>query len=197
MAQDKALVQRGLIMLGFMAALALLVVFVLLRRPTTPPPPSSTEHPELVTLAVVPNGTAGFPGRVNWAALAKLSETLPSSPGWKIRYNATIALARRGSPDVPFNTVCEMLDEQRQMCNFRAKLANGQEVADESAARRTILDTLRALVEWHKVHKSRRWRDQGAPELRKVYAAIDRLTHSTNETLRDEAVKTKKELAIQ
>jgi hypothetical protein len=195
MAQDRGLVQRGLIMLGFMLALVTLVLLVLWRRPTAPEQ-KATEHPELVALSV-PNPGAVFPAHVNWAALAKLSEMLSSSPGWEIRYNAAIALARRGSVNVPLDILASMLDEQRQMRNFRAKLADGTEVADEVAARRTVLNALQAVMEWHKFKAAvdKVGKDNPA-ELRMVYAAIECLVHSSNAVLKEEAEKAKKELGI-
>jgi hypothetical protein len=194
MAQDRGLVLRGLVLLGSMLVLAMLVYFVLLRRPT-PPDATATEHPELVALSV-PNAGAVFPAHVDWAALAKLSEVLPSSPGWEIRYNAAIALARRGSVNVPLDILASMLDEQRQMRNFRAKLADGKEVADEVAARRTVLNALQAVMEWHKFKAAVEKVGKDNPELRKVYAAIERLLQSSNAVLKEEAEKAKKELGI-
>src|SRR5437660_12903415 len=58
----------------------------------------------------------------------------PSGPGWRIRYNATIALARRGSADTDVvDRLEEMLDESRQRANFRTELDSGQEIVDEPA----------------------------------------------------------------
>jgi hypothetical protein len=195
MAQDKALAKRGLVLLAFMLALATLVGLVLWRGNRTPPQQPATDNAELVALAV-PNLGAPFPAHVHWAALGKLSEMLPSSPGWEIRYNAVIVLAHRGSAKVPFHILVEMLDEQRQMRNFRATLPDGQVVADEANARRMVLNALKAVVEWHKFTSAVNAVGKDNPELRKVYAAIERLTHGTNTVLKEEAEKTRKELGI-
>jgi hypothetical protein len=199
MAQDRGLVQRGLVLLLFMVALCALVVFMLVRRDNQPPEQTASDHQEMAVLiapSIVPSIGVGFPANVHWPALVKLSEKLPSSLGWQIRYNAAIALARYGSSDVPFNILSDMLDEQLQMRNFRVKLADGKDAADEAAARRTVLNALKAVVEWHKVQHSRRWRDKDAPQLRRLYAAIDRLTRCSNTVLKEEAEKTKKEIGI-
>jgi hypothetical protein len=197
MAQDKGLVLRGLLLLGFMLGLAALVSMVLwFRREPKAREQAAADLPGLVALSAVPSAGPGFPASVNWPALAKLSESLPSSTGWEIRYNAAIALARRGSCAAPFDTLSEMLDEDLQMRNFRVKLADGKEVPDEAAARRTVLNALQALVEWNKVQHCRRWRDKDRPQWRQVGAAIAQLMHSPNVAVKDEAEKTKKELGL-
>jgi hypothetical protein len=197
MAQDRGLVQRGLVLLAFVGALSLLVVFILLRQPGAPPEQQpATPQPELVALGV-PNLAAGFPAHVQWGALWELSQSLPSPLGWEIRYNAALALARRGSPKVPLHIMAEMLDESLQMRNFRAKLPDGKDVADEQAARRTVLNALLALTEWHKTTSAvNEARKEQPDQLRRVFAAVNRLTSSDNAVVREEAAKTKKSLGI-
>src|SRR5262249_37045062 len=73
------------------------------------------------------------------------ADVKPSSRGWQIRYNATLALLVKGSKHIPFKEVLEMLDENQQLRNFRVKQENGQEVADETGARKTILNALKAI----------------------------------------------------
>jgi hypothetical protein len=194
MAQDQGLVRRGLLLLGFMLALAGLVGFMLWRRESAPPPP--TDQPDLAALGV-PNVGASFPAHVNWAALVKVGEALPSSPGWEVRYNAALALARRGSDKLPIHIIAEMLNEELQMRNFRVKLPDGKDVPDEAAARRTVLNALEALVEWHKSKSAVATVAKEQPDsLRRTYAAVNRLTQSTNAVLREEAEKAKKNLGI-
>src|SRR5260370_18760445 len=70
--------------------------------------------------------------------------TGPSSPpGWEVRYNATIALARRGSERVKdeqvWENLQEMLDEEQQLRNSRRKLKDGAEVPDEAGAPVTLI----------------------------------------------------------
>src|SRR4051812_5724010 len=83
----------------------------------------------------------------------------PSAPGWEVRYQATVTLARRGSDQVPLETLREMLDERQQLRNCVTKLQNGQEVSNEAAARTNIISALKAVVEWN--------RSEGAARVRK------------------------------
>src|SRR5208282_705557 len=117
MAQESGLAQRGLLLLGLMLAIVAVVGFVLF-RPKGTPPSEDGQRPELLVLAV-PSPGAGFPVFINWGAVAILSKSLPSSPGWAVRYNATVTLARRGSAKTPFDVLSEMLDEDQQLRNFR------------------------------------------------------------------------------
>jgi hypothetical protein len=131
-------------------------------------------------------------------------QSIPSEPppdvqasprGWQIRYNATLSLAVRGSKKVRLDLLQEMLDENIQLKNFRLKTPGGtRDVPDEAGARRTVLNTLKAIAEWHKkldVAKAYT-SDEDKKDLEKVYAAIDRLADkSTNPVLRTEAERTR------
>jgi hypothetical protein len=98
-----------------------------------------------------------------------------SGAGWKIRYNANASLAVKGSKKVKLALLREMLDENQQMVNFRVKLQDGKDVPDENGARSAILTTLKAIAEWHKKCDVRKaYRDE-TDDLRKVYAAIEKL----------------------
>src|SRR5438132_1667989 len=90
--------KRGLLLLGLVAVIAAVVLLVLVRWPNQGTPQAP---PEGVT---------------------------PSEPGWEIRYQATVTLARRGSEKVPFDLLREMLDENQQLRNCVTKLQNGQEI---------------------------------------------------------------------
>src|SRR5262245_45480754 len=122
------LVGRGLMLLGVLLVVVYLFWTLLVRGPQQELP-TETRRPEVVAALVVAPATA-FPAAVPWPSLGKTAELLPSARGWKVRYNATITLARRGSPEVPFDILAEMLDESLQMRNFRARLQNGREVPD-------------------------------------------------------------------
>ena len=63
---------------------------------------------------------------------------------------------------VPWPVLLEMLDEDRQMHNFREQLPDGRLVPDETAARMTMIYALRAIGEWHKKQASK----EVSPELR-------------------------------
>jgi hypothetical protein len=80
------------------------------------------------------------------------------------------------------------------MRNFRATLEDGRDVADESAARRTVLGALAAVAEWHKHADAVRAVGADNPDLQQVYRAIDKLTHSPNLVVRTEAEKTRQAL---
>jgi hypothetical protein len=189
MAQESGLAQRGLLLLGLMLAIVTVVGFILF-RPTSSLPPEDNRHPELAALAV-PGLGACFPANINWGATAVLGERLPSSPGWGTRYNATVSLASQGSTKTPFDVLAQMLDEDQQMRNFRVRLGDGKEIANEYKARRTVLLGLKAFADWHK-HKEAVRAVGDSPELQRVYAAIDKLTTSTNDVVRKEAESVKK-----
>ena len=114
-----------------------------------------------------------------------------SSPGWEVRYNAALALARRGSDKVKdpavWDTLLEMLDEQQQLRNFRAQLRDGLEVPDESAARVTVISALRAVTELH--------RKQPTMDLTELNEPIAKLAQSDNPVLSNEAKQTQLALA--
>lgn len=118
-------------------------------------------------------------------------ERVPSSAmsptGWEIRYNATLALARRGSDKVPLDELQEMLNEDQQLRNFTAQTQNGEPTADEQAARMTVIKALEATGALHQ--------KQPKLDLRALNGAIDKLTHSANLTVREKAQATQKELA--
>src|SRR5262249_23099931 len=105
------LVRRGLLLLGIMTAIVIAVWAMLLRGRRKQSPAEKRDPAPLASLIGSP--VSGLPG-VSWAALGQVAQTLPSPPGWEVRYNAAIALARRGSTHVPFDLLAEMLDEDRQ-----------------------------------------------------------------------------------
>jgi hypothetical protein len=114
------------------------------------------------------------------------TQTITKYPGLKIRYNATIALARRGSPRVSLAMLKEMLDESAQMDNFRRKLSDGKEVADEALARQTVVTTLQAIAELHRKAPQR--------DLSELRPAIDKLADSDNVLIRTEVKNTQNAL---
>jgi hypothetical protein len=141
---DRGFVLRGFLMLGGMTILVVIVLAILFWKPPTPP----TALP------------ADLPAE-------------PSAPGWQVRYNAAIALARRGSAKTPWPLLREMLDENQQLRNFTDPEAGAKKgEPDEAAARSTVLETLKAVAEWHR-------KQTGpiavTPEMKSVYAQVDRL----------------------
>jgi hypothetical protein len=193
--EGSGLVRRGLVLVAGIGVLVVVVLSILLNRPGGGAAPKETVPSEgLGLLGSV--GAVSFPGSLDWPALAVMPKVLPSGPGWEIRYNATLALARRGSPHLPLDNVREMLDESQQMRNFRAPLDKGGSVPDEAAARQTILSTLDALAGWwQKLPATDRVRIDREPALRAVRAELDRLAESPITTLWSKAQQTRKVLS--
>lgn len=118
------------------------------------------------------------------------SASLPTGPrsvgGWEVRYQAVLSLARRGSPHIKdpglWAVLSEMLDEEQQLRNFRARLSDGREVPDEFAARTTVIGALRAVQELH--------RKQPTMDLSDLKRPIEKLTHSPAAPVSTEAKQT-------
>lgn len=108
-----------------------------------------------------------------------------SGDGWDIRYNAALALARRGSPKLNDTVVQElfkeMLDEEQQMRNFRTKLKDGREVSDAVAARTAVLGAVKALDDY----KTR----MPTADLTMYRPALEKLTSSANLILKQESMR--------
>jgi hypothetical protein len=187
MSQDSGLIKRGLFLLALMSALVIVLLVIMFQR-TTSVLPATVDRPELTAAVLAQAGTA-FPGGVSWASLLQLQEAFPTPVGWLIRYNAAATLARRGSANVPWDMVLEMLDENRQMHNFREQLPNGQVVPDEAAARMTMVSALRAIGEWHKKQAS--GSKVVSPELSQVYVAVDKLAGSPIMEIKTQAENTR------
>ena len=181
--QDTGLVQRGLLLLGAMTALVVVVLVIVLRRPEAPRPQLSAGTDVLIP-AFLP--LAAFPAAPDWPALVQLGQQLPSAPGWEIRYNAAVTLARRGSPSTPWPLIREMLDETQQRRNFRVQLKDGKTGVDEESAIRTVQNTLAAVAEWHRKQDGAA-RPSISADLQHVYDQVDRLAQGTNNLLRVQA----------
>jgi hypothetical protein len=184
------IVQRGLVLLLVTSALAVSVLMIMLRR-HTPVEQTSDNSPRTAVAAIAVASTA-FPANIPWGAVYQAGDTMPSAPGWEIRYTASRVLASRGSAKVPLPVLCEMLDENRQLRNFQAKLADGRIVSDEGAAAQEVVIALRAVSEWHK--HSDAVQAVGPAGLQKLAAAVQKLTHSGNNVIRTHAHETLLEL---
>jgi hypothetical protein len=112
----------------------------------------------------------------------------PSRDGWAVRYNATLALARRGSDRVKdghvWENLLEMLDEEQQLRNFRVK---DTDYSDEASARMTVISALQAIDELH--------RRRPEMDLSSLNPAIEKLLATSNVAVRTEANRTKLLLA--
>ncbi len=104
--------------------------------------------------------------------------------GLEIRYKATEALARRGSPAVErrLGVLDEMLDEERQNRNFRTHLQDGRALPDETAIASTLTSALRAISELH--------RRAPAMNLSRFDGRIRKLAEDSNPFIRSEAERT-------
>jgi len=155
---DSGFVRRGFLMLGGMTILVGIVLAILFWKPVAPPTAIPTHLP-----------------------------AEPSAPGWQVRYNAAIALARRGSAKTPWPLLREMLDEKQQFRNFTDPEAGAKKgEPDEAAARSTVLEALKAVAEWHR-------KQSGpiavTPEMRSVYDQVDHLAEKPE--YKDEAERTR------
>ena len=189
MAQDDTgLAQRGLLLLTMMTALVGVVLYIMFQTPAQELPVETRNPAAEVAGLVVP--TTSYPAAVAWPALVRLSDDLPSPEGWRIRYNAANTLARLGSDRLPWPVMREMLDEGRQMRNYRVHLADGKEVPDEVAARTGVMIALKALAEWHQKQKAA-GKTAAPAGARDVYAQVDALAASPYPELRAQAEKTR------
>jgi hypothetical protein len=118
--------------------------------------------------------------RPGWTSRPAAPVGEASGPGWKIRYDATIALARRGSDKTPIDTLEQMLDESKQRANFRVKQENGQEIVDEDGMSSMLDATLDAIAVFHEKRKDAKAAAQLKP-------AIEKLTESNNPGVREKA----------
>jgi hypothetical protein len=185
--EDRGLVLRGLILLGAISLLVAGVLGFIFWRGKTPPP-SVDVPPEHFVSSVVTPPLGDFPAGISWYAVLQLGETMPSAPGWEVRYNAATTLARRGSDAVPWPLLEEMLNEKLQMRNYRVRNADGRDVYDEAAARANMVSALRAVAAWHEKRKEQSNR-VAPPELLAIYVTVDGLASSDIAELRSQAEK--------
>jgi hypothetical protein len=186
--EDKGLILRGLLLLTFIGALVTFVLGFMLWRQQPADVKTLTVAPEnLVALVALP-GASDYPAGVSWLAVQQMAETMPSAPGWEVRYNAAATLARRGSSEVPWQLIREMLDEPSQRRNYLVRHPDGRAVYDEAAARANMITALRALAAWHEKQKTADKTTIPA-DLQAIYAQVDRLTESPYVELKIQATK--------
>jgi hypothetical protein len=198
---DSGLWKRGLVLLALVALIAGIAGFLLWRQ--TAPQPRGEEPicPELFAQSLYSPAAAPFapfPATINWVVLGQVVQTSPSSPGWKIRYAAALTLARKAQAVLPFDTLCEMLDERQQRLNRSACSNEMRMVPDEAEAGRTVLKALEVIAEWYRHLDRPKKFDPDNADLREKYDAglekltrsVEQLTQSANQVLRTEALKT-------
>lgn len=164
-----------------------------------PPVPRRALVVSLVLLAalvgVVAVGWLRWPARN--APAAPPANVRASPKGWKVRYNANISLAVKGSDKVRLGLLREMLDEDQQLKNFEVTQKNGRVVSDEAGARQAIANTLRALVAWRKQLDPAKAYGPDNEELKEVYAAVRKLAKdSPSLALRKEALRAEQALHL-
>jgi hypothetical protein len=110
------------------------------------------------------------------------------TPGLRIRYNAAVALARRGSARAPVELLKEMLDEAKQLDESRIRFRkDGREVADEATAHEVVQTALRATAELHRKNPS--------VNLAELDSPVEKLKESSDPGVRKEAERTREALA--
>jgi hypothetical protein len=106
------------------------------------------------------------------------------TPGLRIRYNAAVALARRGSARAPVDLLKQMLDESEQLDENRLRYRkDGREAADEATAHDVVQTALRAVAELHRKNPS--------VNLAPLDTAVDKLKQSADAAVRKEAERTR------
>ena len=130
---------------------------------------------------------AGEPSRVEWLRKnpdTKDSRPITKSPGYEVRVNANIALARRGSPLVRFDLLDEMLDPEALSKVFLLRTPDGKEVANETLVSVTLIGTLRAVSELSKL------RPEYRAKVEALLPRVEALASGSNREVGDEAKKT-------
>jgi hypothetical protein len=115
---------------------------------------------------------------------SKDSRAVTKKPGFRVQANATIALARRGSPKVRLDLLQEMLDEKELRKIFLVEdRKTGFVQPEEALVVLTVENTLKALVKLH----------QKRPEmnLSSLMPIVEDLTRSSNQSLRASAEETR------
>jgi hypothetical protein len=109
-------------------------------------------------------------------------------PGRKVCYNATIALARRGSDKTRVDMLEEMLDEDQLRDLFVLRAKDGREQPDQDLVTNTEMNALKAVAEMHR--RNPKLATQGLRD------AVNKLTSDKNAAVAKEAQETKKALDL-
>jgi hypothetical protein len=108
------------------------------------------------------------------------------TPGLTISFNATVALARRGSELVRLGVLRRMLDRSYLAENLLIRSKDGHEEPDVSLVSKTIEAALQAIADLHRKHPER--------DLATLYPAIEEVARNSDTGLRIEAERTLKAL---
>jgi hypothetical protein len=116
------------------------------------------------------------------------TRTVIKRPGYRVQVNATVALARRGSPQVRSGLLQEMLDPDVLRGTFVVQdRKSGREQADESLIASTLVNTLKAVAELHRLRPEM--------DLSALRPLVDRLAGDANKNIQAEAQRTQLALA--
>ncbi len=108
------------------------------------------------------------------------TRVLIKKPGFRVQVNATIALARRGSPQVRLGLLQEMLDEPLLRERFVIQdRKSGKEQPDEALVVTTLVSALKAAAELH--------RKRPEMDLSGLRPLVDRLAQNPNKAVQAEA----------
>jgi hypothetical protein len=108
------------------------------------------------------------------------TRTVVKRPGFRVQANATVALARRGSPRVRLDLLAEMLDADRLRQTFVVQDRQAPvEQPDEALVANTLVNALKAAAELH--------RRRPEMDLSALRSAVDRLADDPNQNIRAEA----------
>jgi hypothetical protein len=110
------------------------------------------------------------------------SHTISKSPGLRIRFNASVALARRGSDKVRPAILRQMLDEDGLGNSFTIRLEDGKEVTDEALVAATVSAALGGLAMLHETRPEKNLAD--------FHPVLHKLEQSANKDLSAEATQT-------
>ncbi len=114
------------------------------------------------------------------------SQAMTTKKGFKVQANATIALARRGSPRVRLDLLEEMLDPERLSKLFVIRVSqrgkSTEDQPDEAIVVQTVISALKALVQLH--------RKRPEMKLDRFVPLVEKLTESDNVAIRTEAEQT-------
>jgi hypothetical protein len=131
-------------------------------------------------------GEDGLAERIERNAGSTQSRALTTKKGFKVQANATIALARRGSPRVRLDLLQEMLDPERLREVFVLRISQrgkgSEDQPDESMVAVTLTDSLKALVPLH--------RKRPEMKLDRFMPLVEKLTENDNVAIRTEAEQT-------
>ncbi len=106
-------------------------------------------------------------------------KAITKTPGLRIRFNAALALAHRGSPKVRLGILQQMLDEPELRANFLIERPGGVQTPDEPVIAQIMEFALKAFVQLHK--------RQPKMDLTSFAPTLDTLAKNGNIAIRTEA----------